>query len=68
MTGINLYKKKSNIYKQNLIDDLQKYGNLKLAIKKLEEYKKKKLILKSGKKTKPKSQSKKKGRIILTKN
>ena len=50
MTGIRLYKNKSSIYKQNLMDDLQKYGNLKLAVKNLEDKKKKKINLKSGKK------------------
>jgi hypothetical protein len=48
MAGTSLYKNKSSIYKQNLMDDLQKYGNLKLAIKNLED--KKKINLKSGKK------------------
>ena len=51
MTGIHLYKDKSGRYKQNLIDDLQKYGNLKLAIKNLQDNKRKKTTLKSGKKT-----------------
>ena len=46
MTGIRLYKNKSSIYKQNLMDDLQKYGNLKLAIKNLKD----KQIVKSKKK------------------
>src|SRR5215208_8088339 len=41
----HLYKDKHR-YKQNLINDLQKYGNLKLAIKNLED----RLIIKSGKK------------------
>jgi hypothetical protein len=50
MTGTRLYKNKSSIYKQNLIDDLQKYGNLKLSIKNLEDKTKKKINLKSGKK------------------
>ena len=50
MTSIRLYKNKSSIYKQNLMDDLQKYGNLKLAVKNLEDKKKKKINLKSGKK------------------
>ncbi len=36
MTGIQLYKDKP-IYKQNLMDDLRKYGNLKLAIKNLKD-------------------------------
>jgi CENP-B N-terminal DNA-binding domain len=52
MSGINyyhLYKDKRR-YKQNLIADLQKYGNLKLAIKNLED-KKKTINLKGGKKT-----------------
>lgn len=42
-----LYKDRG---KQNLIDDLQKYGNLKLAIKNLQD-KRKKINLKSPKKT-----------------
>jgi hypothetical protein len=45
-----LYKDKDR-GKQNLIDDLQKYGNLKLAIKNLQN--KKKINLKSQKKTRP---------------
>jgi hypothetical protein len=36
MTGIQLYKDKP-MYKQNLMDDLRKYGNLKLAIKNLKD-------------------------------
>ena len=36
MTGIKLYKDKP-MYKHNLIDDLQKYVNLKLAIKNLKD-------------------------------
>jgi len=32
MTGIQIYKDKP-MYKQNLMDDLRKYGKLKLAIK-----------------------------------
>jgi hypothetical protein len=47
MAGIHIYKDKSR-YKQNLIYDLQKYGNLKLAIKNL---KGKQIVLKSSKKT-----------------
>jgi len=47
MAGINIYKDKP-MYKQNLIDDLQKYGNLKLAIKNLQD--KKKIYLKPKKK------------------
>ena len=50
MTDTHLYKNKSSIYKQNLIDDLQKYGNLKLAIKNLQDNKRKKINLKSKKK------------------
>jgi hypothetical protein len=45
------------------MDDLQKYGNLKLAIQKLEDQKRKKIILKSNKKIKSKSEPKK-GKII----
>jgi hypothetical protein len=36
MTDYYNYKGK-RLYKEGLIDDLQKYGNLKLAIKNLEE-------------------------------
>lgn len=40
MSGIShLYKDKRR-YKQNLIDDLQKYGNLKIVIKNLKERRK----------------------------
>jgi hypothetical protein len=38
MTIIQIYKDKP-MYKQNLTDDLQKYGNLKLAIKNLKDRK-----------------------------
>ena len=55
MAGIGLYKDKQK-YKQNLIDDLQKYGNLKLAIKNQDE---KKINLKSIKKTRSKKQKRK---------
>jgi hypothetical protein len=48
ISGISLYKDKHR-YKKNLIDDLQKYGNLKSAIKNLQD--KKKINLKAGKKT-----------------
>ena len=47
MAGIHIYKDKSR-YKQNLMDDLQKYGNLMLAIKNLKD---KQIVLKSKKKT-----------------
>jgi hypothetical protein len=47
MAGIHLYKDITR-YKQNLINDLQKYGNLNLAIKNL---KGKQIVLKSKKKT-----------------
>jgi hypothetical protein len=36
MTGIQIYKDKL-MYKHNLMDDLRKYGNLKLAIKNLKD-------------------------------
>jgi hypothetical protein len=36
MTGIQIYKDKP-MYKQKLMDDLRKYGNLKLAIKNLKD-------------------------------
>jgi hypothetical protein len=51
MAGTRLYKNKSRTYKQNLINDLQKYGNLKLTIKNLEDNKIKKINLKPKKKT-----------------
>jgi hypothetical protein len=52
MSGTNHYRlyKDKRRYKQNLIDDLQKYGNLKLAIKNIED-KRKKINLKTHKKT-----------------
>ena len=50
MAGTRLYKNKSSTYKQNLISDLQKYGNLKLTIKNLEDNKIKKINLKPKKK------------------
>ncbi len=60
MAGIDhhLYKDKTK-YKQNLIDDLQKYGNLKSAIKNLQDNKRKKTTLKSVKKTQPQRRQKK---------
>ena len=61
MTGIRLYKNKSILYKQNLMDDLQKYGNLKLAVKNLED---KQIVLKSKKKTR--NQKKKQRKNIST--
>ena len=60
MAGTSLYKNKSSINKQNLIDDLQKYGNLKLAIKNLEDNKRKKIKLKTQKDTTTTSETKKK--------
>jgi hypothetical protein len=59
MAGIShhLYKDKRR-YKQNLIDDLQRYGNLKLAITNLQD-KKMKINLKNHKKTQTKSETKK---------
>ena len=59
MTGIHLYKDKSGRFKQNLIDDLQKYGNLKSTIKNLQDNKRKKITLKSVKKTQPQRRQKK---------
>ena len=59
MTGIHLYKDKSAKYKQNFMDDLQKYGNLKLAIKNLQDNKRKKINLKSVKKTQQQQRQKK---------
>ncbi len=52
MSGTNHYRlyKDKRRNKQNLIDDLQKYENLKLAIKNLED-KRKKINSKDGKKT-----------------
>jgi len=60
MAGIDhhLYKDKTK-YKQNLIDDLQKYGNLKSTIKNLQDNKRKKTTLKSVKKTQPQRRQKK---------
>jgi hypothetical protein len=60
MAGASLYKNKSSINKQNLIDDLQKYGNLKLAIKNLEDNKRKKIKLKTQKDITTTSETKKK--------
>ena len=62
MAGIHLYKDKSR-YKQNLMDDLQKHGNLMLAIKNL---KGKQIVLKSKKKTR--NQKKKQRKNISTIN
>ena len=59
MAGTSLYKNKSILNKQNLIDDLQKYGNLKLAIKNLQVKKKKKINLKPKKKIQPQLRTKK---------
>ena len=50
MTDTQFYKNKPSKYKQNLIDDLQKYGNMKLAIKYLDD-KRRKINLKFRKKT-----------------
>lgn len=50
MADINHLYKDKHRYKQNLMDDLQKYGNLKLAIKHLED-KRRKINLKFRKKT-----------------
>jgi len=60
MAGIDhhLYKDKTK-YKQNLIDDLQKYGNLKSTIKNLKDNKRKKTTLKSVKKPQPQRRQKK---------
>jgi hypothetical protein len=55
MTDYYLYKDK-RLYKEGLIDDLQKYGNLKLAIKNLENVER---DLKSTKKTHDKPTKKK---------
>jgi DNA repair exonuclease SbcCD ATPase subunit len=55
MTDYYLYKDK-RLYKKGLIDDLQKYGNLKLAIKNLENMER---DLKSTKKTHDKPTKKK---------
>ena len=51
MSGTNHYRlyKDKRRYKQNLIDDLQKYGNFKLAIKNLED--RKRINLKAWKTT-----------------
>jgi hypothetical protein len=55
MTDYYNYKGK-RLYKEGLIDDLQKYGNLKLAIKNLEDIER---DLKSRKKTQDKPTKKK---------
>jgi hypothetical protein len=57
MTDYYNYKDK-RLYKDGLIDDLQKYGNLKLAIKNLQEIE---IDLKSKKKTRDILTKKKKG-------
>jgi hypothetical protein len=63
MAGTSLYKNKSGLNKQNLMDDLQKYGNLKLAIKNLQDKKKKKKINLNPKiKIQPQRQNQKKGK------
>lgn len=62
MSGTNHYRlryKDKRRNKQNLIDDLQKYENLKLAIGNLES-KRKKIILKTYKKTQSRKQKQKK--------
>jgi hypothetical protein len=60
MAGIRMYKDKSR-YKQDLMDDFQKHGNLMLAIKNL---KGKQKVLKSRKKTR--NQKKKQRKNIST--
>ena len=62
MAGIRLYKNKSSRFKQNLMDDLQKYRNLKLAIKNLEDNKRKKINVKSKKKIRQKIQNQKRNK------
>ena len=64
MAGTSLYKNKSSINKQNLIDDLQKYGNLKLAIKNLEDNKKKENKIKDSRHNHNVKETKKKEPII----
>ena len=66
MSGIshNLYKDNTR-YKQNLIDDLRKYGNLKSAIKNLD---KKKINLKSMKKIQLQPQQKIRNRSSTVKD
>jgi hypothetical protein len=62
MSGTNHYRlryKDKRRNKQNLIDDLQKYENLKLAIGNLES-KRKKIVLKTYKKTQSRKQKQKK--------
>jgi hypothetical protein len=59
MTGISHMYKDKRRYKQNLIYDLQKYGNLKLAIKNLKD---RKIYLKPKKK---KIRSKQRNIIII---
>ena len=63
MTDYYLYKDK-HFSKETLIDDLQKYGNLKLAIKYLENEKKN---IKATKKTQYKSVKKKTSTVNKTK-
>ena len=63
MTDYYLYKDK-HFSKETLIDDLQKYGNLKLAIKNLENEKKN---IKATKKTQYKSVKKKTSTVNKTK-
>ncbi len=60
-----MYKNKPGRYKQNLLDDLQKYGNLKLTIENLQDNKK--LSLKLKKKTlQPQHQKQKRKKKLST--
>jgi hypothetical protein len=62
MAGINRHQyKDKRKYKQNLMDDLQKYGNLKLANKKLKD---RKIVKPKKKKSRYKTRSKKSLSII----
>jgi hypothetical protein len=63
MTYYYLYKD-NRVYKEALFDDLQKYGDLKLAIKNLEDIER---DLKSTKKTQDKPTKKKPGTMYKTK-
>jgi hypothetical protein len=63
MTDYYYQEKDNPLYKETLIDDLQKYGNLKLAIKNLENEKEN---IKSKKKTQNKSMKKKTSTVNKT--
>jgi hypothetical protein len=56
MSGISHLYKDKHRYKQTLMNELQKYGNLKLAIKNLKD---RKIVKPKKKKTRYKTRSKK---------